>query len=72
MKGTKAADLRGKTAEELRALISDEKAAMYKHRRDLVFRRTTDSASYKVRRHNVARLLTILGEKERPQKEDAS
>lgn len=65
MKSTKASDLRGKTVEELQTLIADEKAAMYKTRRDMVFRQSTDTAGLTTRRHNIARILTVLTEKER-------
>ena len=63
MKATKASDLRGKSVEELTQLIADEKAAMYKTRRDMVFRQTTDTAGLTTRRHNIARILTLLNEK---------
>lgn len=72
MKSTKASDLRGKTVEELHTLIADEKAAMYKTRRDMVFRQTSDTSGLKTRRHNIARILTVLGEKERATQENAS
>ena len=73
MKSTKASDLRGKTVEELQTLIADEKAAMYKTRRDMVFRQSTDTAGLKTRRHNIARILTVLNEKEQQaQQENAS
>ncbi|MER3495616.1 MAG: 50S ribosomal protein L29 [Armatimonadota bacterium] len=72
MKATKASDLRTKTVAELHAMIAEEKAAMYQFRRDLAFRKTTDTAGYKTRRHNVARLLTLIGEKERAAKKNAA
>ena len=59
----KARDLREQSAEELQELLTKERAALYKARRDLVFRQMTDTASLKIRRHNIARILTILGEK---------
>ncbi len=65
MKGNKASDLRGKTAEELTQMIAAEKAAMYQTRRDMVFRQTTDTAGLTTRRHNIARILTVLSEKAR-------
>jgi large subunit ribosomal protein L29 len=46
-------------------MVLAEQAAMYKARRDLVFRQLTDTASFKVRRHNIARILTVIGEKKR-------
>ena len=63
MKNLKAKELREKSVAELEQLVTDEQAAMYKARRDLAFRQLTDTASFKVRRHNVARILTVLTEK---------
>ncbi|MFX9012115.1 50S ribosomal protein L29, partial [Acinetobacter baumannii] len=40
-----------------------ERAALYKARRDLVFRQSTDTTGLKTRRHNIARLLTLINEK---------
>jgi ribosomal protein L29 len=65
MKDNKAADLRDKTVPELEAMVAQERAALYKARRDLVFRQMTDTTSLKVRRHNIARMLTVIGEKKR-------
>lgn len=65
MKGLKAKDVREKSVPELEDLVKQERAALYKARRDLVFRQTTDVASLKTRRHNIARLLTIIAEKKR-------
>lgn len=63
MKDLKPTELRDKTVPELEELVLQERAALYKARRDLVFRQMTDTASLKVRRHNIARLLTIISEK---------
>ena len=63
MKSLKAKELRDKSVPELEALVAEERAALYKARRDLVFRQMTDTASLKVRRHNIARLLTLINEK---------
>ena len=65
MKDTKTPDLRDKSVPELEQLILDERANLYKARRDLVFRRMTDTASVKVRRHNIARMMTLIAEKKR-------
>ena len=65
MKALKASELRGKSVEELEAMIASEQQAMFNHRRDLVFRKTTDTTGMKARRHNIARILTVLGEKKR-------
>jgi ribosomal protein L29 len=65
MKDTKSKDLRDKTVPELEELLKSEQAALFRARRDLVFRQTTDVKSLKVRRHNIARILTIIGEKKK-------
>lgn len=65
MKDLKPGELRDKSVPELEALVLDEQASLYRARRDLVFRRITDTASLKVRRHNIARLKTIIAEKKR-------
>jgi large subunit ribosomal protein L29 len=65
MKDTKTTELREKSVPELEQLVRDERANLYKARRDLVFRRITDTASVKVRRHNIARMMTLIAEKKR-------
>lgn len=65
MKALKPAELRDKSVPELEELVRQEREALYRARRDLVFRQITDTASLKVRRHNIARLLTIIEEKKR-------
>ena len=63
MKAIKTSDLKDKTVPELEELVRQERAALYKARRDLVFRQSTDTTGLKTRRHNIARLLTLIGEK---------
>ncbi len=65
MKDTKTAELRDKSVPELEQLVRNERASLYNARRDLVFRRITDTASVKVRRHNIARMMTLIAEKKR-------
>lgn len=65
MKDTKMTELKDKSVPELEAMVAQERAALYKARRDLVFRQITDTASVKVRRHNIARMLTLITEKKR-------
>ncbi len=65
MKDLKASELRDKTVPELEKMLSEEQAALYKARRDLVLRQMTDTASLKVRRHNIARIITLITEKKR-------
>lgn len=65
MKDTKAKELREKSVPELETMLTEERAALYKARRDLVFRQITDTSSIKIRRHNIARILTVIDEKKR-------
>lgn len=65
MKDLKPAELREKSVPELEEMIRQERANLYLARRDLVFRRIQDTASLKVRRHNIARMMTIITEKKR-------
>ena len=65
MKDIKTAELREKSVPELEALALEEQASLYRARRDLVFRRMTDTAGLKIRRHNIARIKTIIAEKKR-------
>jgi large subunit ribosomal protein L29 len=63
MKGIKTNDIRDKSVPELEAMVDAERAALYRARRDLVFRQLTDVKQLAVRRHNIARLLTVITEK---------
>ena len=60
MKDLKAKDLREKSVPELETMLAEARADLYHARRDLVFRRITDTASLKVRRHNIARIMTVI------------
>jgi large subunit ribosomal protein L29 len=63
MKSTNLKELREKSVEELQAALLEAQADLYTARKDLVFRRLTDTASMKVRRHNIARIHTVMTEK---------
>ena len=63
MKQSKASGLRDKSVPELEVLLEQERASLYKARRDLEFRQITDTASLSARRHNIARILTVITEK---------
>jgi ribosomal protein L29 len=65
MKAIDVKELRKKDVAELEKMVDEARAALFKARRDLVFRRVTDTASLKVQRHNIARILTVIGEKQR-------
>lgn len=65
MKDIKAKDLREKSVEELEKLLDKEKLALHELRRKAGFRDLKDTTSIKVQRHNIARILTVIGEKKR-------
>lgn len=65
MKNLKPADLKGKSAKDLEALLLTERAGLFQTRRDLVFRKVQDQASLKIRRHNIARIMTMLNNMKR-------
>ncbi len=65
MKDVKAKELRDLSVPELEGKLAQERAALFKARRDLVLRQLTDTSSLSVRRHNIARILTIISEKKR-------
>ena len=62
MKDLKMRELRGKSEADLTEMLAQERAALYQTRRDLVFRKTTDTTSMKTRRHNIARIMTLVTE----------
>ena len=68
MKNSKPAELNGKSVEDLEAMLLAERAGLFQTRRDLVFRKVQDTASLKIRRHNIARILTVLNTKKRESK----
>jgi large subunit ribosomal protein L29 len=65
MKDTKTSELRAKTVPELEEMLLSERASLFKTRRDLVFRQIVDVKSLSVRRHNIARINTLITEKKR-------
>ena len=60
MKDLKAKELKDKSVPELEEMLLKERQDLFTARRDLVFRRITDTASLKVRRHNIARIMTVI------------
>jgi large subunit ribosomal protein L29 len=65
MKHLKAKELRSKSITELEDLVRQERADLFKARRDLALRQLSDTASLKIRRHNIARALTVIAEKQK-------
>lgn len=68
MKNNKTADMNGKSVEDLEAMLLAERAGLFQTRRDLVFRKVQDTASLRIRRHNIARIMTVLNTKKRETK----
>lgn len=62
MKALSTKELRGKSLDDLQTLLNKERAALYEDRRKLVFREDKDVNMVKNRRHNVARILTLITE----------
>ncbi|HRJ26480.1 MAG TPA: 50S ribosomal protein L29 [Fimbriimonadaceae bacterium] len=65
MKDLKPSELRDKTVPQLEEMLREARADLYRARRDLVFRQSTDTSGIKVRRHNIARIMTVITEKKR-------
>ncbi len=65
MKDLKSKELKDKSVPELEAMLNVERANLFKARRDMVLRQLTDTTSLRVRRHNIARILTVITEKKR-------
>lgn len=65
MKALSTKELRSKSLEDLQTMLDKERAALYEDRRKLVFREDKDVNMVKNRRHNVARILTLITEMKR-------
>ena len=68
MKALSTKELRSKSLEDLTTMLDKERAALYEDRRKLVFREDKDVNMVKNRRHNVARILTLITEMKRGDK----
>jgi ribosomal protein L29 len=68
MKALSTKELRGKKLEELQDLLNKERGALFEDRRKLAFREGKDTNVVKNRRHNVARILTLITEMKRGSK----
>ncbi len=65
MKSMKAKELQSKSIEELQQMLVGLQAELFRTRRDLVFRRETDTSSVKTKRHNIARIMTVITQKQK-------
>ena len=68
MKALSTKELRGKKLDELQDLLNKERGALFEDRRKLAFREGKDTNVVKNRRHNVARILTLITEMEKGSK----
>ena len=68
MKALSTKELRSKKLEELQDLLNKERGALFEDRRKLAFREGKDTNVVKNRRHNVARILTLITEMEKGSK----
>jgi len=50
------------SVEELDRMLAQHHADLYHYRRDLVFRKVTDTAAVKSRRHDIARIKGVMAE----------
>jgi ribosomal protein L29 len=65
MKALKPAELRDKTVADLKELLAKERSNLFQLKKKLAFKEEKDVKSAIVQRHNIARIITILAEKER-------
>jgi ribosomal protein L29 len=65
MKASNLTQLRATSLEDLEKALLQEQADLYSARKDLVFRRLSDTSSMKIRRHNIARIHTVMTEKKK-------
>ena len=68
MKELSVKALREKNVKELNETLEKERAALYDTRRKLTFREIKDTNTVRQHRHNIARILTLIGEKEQDKK----
>lgn len=68
MKTLSTKELRGKSLDELQNILNKERGALYEDRRKLAFREGKDTNIVRNRRHNVARILTLITEMKRGSK----
>lgn len=64
MKSMKPEELRKMPLPELRKQLDEQKTALYQHRVQTVLMQTKDTDAHRVMRKNIARMMTILHERE--------
>lgn len=65
MKDLKLIELRAKTLEELSEMLHKERGDLFHLRKRLAFKEEKDVRSALVQRHNIARILTVMTEKQK-------
>ncbi len=68
MKPLKPEDLRKLSLPELQQRLQQEMERLFQLRQNKAMRKLSDTASIRITRHNIARLHTIITEKQRAQK----
>ncbi|MFN8139043.1 MAG: 50S ribosomal protein L29 [Fimbriimonadales bacterium] len=65
MKDLKMSELREKSVADLESLLASERAGLFQLKKRLAFKEEKDVRSAVVQRHNIARILTVISEKDR-------
>jgi len=65
MKPLKPEELRKLSLPELQQRLQQERERLFQFRQNRAMRKLSDTASIRITRHNIARLLTIITEKQR-------
>ncbi|MEJ5252399.1 MAG: 50S ribosomal protein L29 [Armatimonadota bacterium] len=65
MKPLKPEELRKLSLPELHQRLQQERERLFQLRQNKAMRKLGDTASIRITRHNIARLLTIINEKQR-------
>ncbi|MEP0766066.1 MAG: 50S ribosomal protein L29 [Fimbriimonadia bacterium] len=69
MKGLRSSELREKSTEDLVEELEKEREAVYNVRRQIIFGQVKDFKAISVHRKNVARIMTLLSQRQREGKE---
>jgi large subunit ribosomal protein L29 len=65
MKGMKPSELRDKNIEDLAEELAKEREALYNVRRQIIFGQVKDVMSVRGHRKNIAKLMTVITQKQR-------
>jgi len=70
MKPLRANQLREKSLEELEEMLRSERFALFELRKKMALRDLKDVKSVMMQRHNIARILTVIAEKQKEEIQD--